>query len=144
MIKSLKNVGGKLTHFCLGPKVKLNTETHVLHSAPKFLYFLVHFYTYCWFWYQTEIVPEKVYAVIWPVLEITSLKVSMFSDFLDHKIGFTWLYAGYSVFYLCKSLQLRLFPRSNQSYKVGCDFTKSSSCFQTIHKFRHQIWNKEK
>ena len=62
--------------FALDPNLELDAETLVFHSGPKFLCFLVDFYKYFWFWCQTEIVSEKVYAVIWPVLEITSLKVS--------------------------------------------------------------------
>ena len=61
--------------FALDPNLELDAETLVFHSGPKFLCFLVDFYKYFWFWCQTEIVSEKVYAVIWPVLEITSLKV---------------------------------------------------------------------
>ena len=34
---------------------------------------IVHFHKKFWFWYQTEIVSEKVYAEIWPVIEITAL-----------------------------------------------------------------------
>ena len=60
--------------FALDLKRELEAETLVLHSGPKFLRFKVHFYKYFWFWYQTENVYEKVYAQIWPVLEITSLK----------------------------------------------------------------------
>ena len=61
--------------FALDPKQELDAESLVLHSSPK-LCFVVHFYKYFWFWYQTKIVSKKVYAVIWPVLEITSLKFS--------------------------------------------------------------------
>ena len=60
--------------FALEPNLILDAETFVFHSGPKFLCFLVDFNKYFWFWCQTEIVSEKVYAVIWPVLEITSLK----------------------------------------------------------------------
>ena len=60
--------------FALDPKRELDAETLVLPSGPKFLCFVVQFYKYFWFWYQTEIVSEKVYALILPVLEITSLK----------------------------------------------------------------------
>ena len=59
--------------FTLKPKLELDAETLILHSGPKVLCFVVPFYKYLWFWYQTEIGFEKVYAVIWPVLEITSL-----------------------------------------------------------------------
>ena len=52
----------------------ITAETLVLHSGPKFTCLVVYFYKYFWFWCQTGIVPEKVYAAIWPVLEITSLK----------------------------------------------------------------------
>ena len=65
-------MGANQLFFALDPKHKLDAETLVLHSGPKFLCFVVHFYKYFWFWYQTEIVSKKVYAVIWPVLEITS------------------------------------------------------------------------
>ena len=60
--------------FALEPKLELDAETIVLHSGPKLLCFVVHFYKYFWFWYQTGIVSEKVYAVVWSVLEISSLK----------------------------------------------------------------------
>ena len=36
--------------------------------------FVVHFHKKFWFWYQSGIVAEKVYATIWPILEISSLK----------------------------------------------------------------------
>ena len=58
----------------LDQKLELAAETLVLHSGPKFMCLVVHFDKYFWFWYQTRIVPEKVYAAIRPVLEITSLK----------------------------------------------------------------------
>ena len=61
--------------FALDPNLELDAETLVFHSGPKFLCFLVDFYKYFWFWCQTEIVSEKVYAVIWPVLEISSLNI---------------------------------------------------------------------
>ena len=67
-------LGANRLIFALDPKRKLDAETLLLHSGPKFLCFVVHFYKYFRFWYQTEIAPEKVYAVIWPFLEITSLK----------------------------------------------------------------------
>ena len=66
-------LGANQLIFALDPKVKLDTETLVLHSGPKILCVLVHSNMYFWFMYQTEIVSKKVYAVIWPVLEITSL-----------------------------------------------------------------------
>ena len=60
--------------FALDPKLKLAAETLVFQSDQKFLCFVVQFHEKFWFLYQTRIVPEKVYARIWPVLEITSLK----------------------------------------------------------------------
>ena len=60
--------------FAFKTKLELGAETLILHSGPKFLCFVVHLYKYFWFWYQTEIMSEKDYAVIWPVIEITSLK----------------------------------------------------------------------
>ena len=63
--------------FALDPNLELDAETLVFHSGPKFLCFLVDFYKYFWFWCQTENVSKKVYAAIWPVLEITSLKVNV-------------------------------------------------------------------
>ena len=53
--------------FALEPKLEMDAETLVLHLGPKFLCFVVHFHKYFWFWYETEIVSEKFYAVIWPV-----------------------------------------------------------------------------
>ena len=67
-------LGANRLIFALDPKLEMDAETLVLHSGPKFLCFIVYFYKYFWFWYQTEIVSEKVYVVIWTVLEITSLK----------------------------------------------------------------------
>ena len=64
--------------FALDPKLEVDAETLVLHSGPKFLCLVVYFYKHFWFWYQTGIVSEKVYAAIWPVLEITSLKFQFF------------------------------------------------------------------
>ena len=66
--------------FALEPKIELEAETLILHSGPKFLCFVVYFYKYFWFWYQTEIVSKKVYAVIWQVLEFTSLKLLLCLD----------------------------------------------------------------
>ena len=57
----------------------LCAETLVLLSGQKFVCFVVHFYEKFWFWYQTGIVPKKVYAVIWPLLEISSLKLELLS-----------------------------------------------------------------
>ena len=59
--------------FALEPNLKMDTETLVLHSGHKFMCFVVHFHKNFWFWCQTGIVPEKVYAGIWPFLEISSL-----------------------------------------------------------------------
>ena len=58
--------------FALVPKVELDAETLVLHSRLRFLCFVVHFYKYFWFWYQTQIVSEIVYAVIWPSPKLKS------------------------------------------------------------------------
>ena len=57
-------LGGNENIFALEQKLELDAETIVLHSGPKFLCFVVPFYKYLWFWYQTEIDSEKVYAVI--------------------------------------------------------------------------------
>ena len=59
--------------FALDPKLNSAAETLPFQPGQKFLYFVVHFFEKVWFWCQTKIVPEKVYAGIWPVLEITSL-----------------------------------------------------------------------
>ena len=40
-------------------------------NAPLIFLYVVQYMTK---WYQTEIVPKKVYAAIWPILEISSLK----------------------------------------------------------------------
>ena len=66
--------GEILLIFALNSKLKLAAETFVLHSGSKFTCLVVYFCKYIWFRCQTEIVSEKVYAVICPVLEITSLK----------------------------------------------------------------------
>ena len=80
--------------FALDPKRKLDAETLVLHSGPKFLCFVVHLYKYFLFWYQTENVSKKVYAVIWPVLEITSLKSSheLCSHAISDTVGLCFAY----------------------------------------------------
>ena len=70
--------------FALDPNLQLDAETLVFHSGPKFMCFLVDFYKYFWFWCETEIVSKKVYAMIWPVLEITSLNFSAFASFPVH------------------------------------------------------------
>ena len=61
--------------FALDPKLKTAAEALIFQSGPKFLCFVVQFYKKFWFWCQTRIVPEKTYAKIWPVLEITPLNV---------------------------------------------------------------------
>ena len=73
--KNLKKIlGENWPIFALDPKLEMDTETLILHSGQKFMCFVVHFHKKFWFWYQTEIVPKKVYAAIWPILEISSLK----------------------------------------------------------------------
>ena len=67
--------GEILLIFALDSKLKLAAETLVLHSGPKFTCLVVRF----WFRCQTTIVSEKVYAAIWPVLEITSLNSFWFT-----------------------------------------------------------------
>ena len=79
--KAKKRLGANRLIFALDLKLDMDAETLVLHSGPKLLCFVVCFYKYFWFWFQTEIVSEKVYAVIWPVLEITSLKLLQTSWF---------------------------------------------------------------
>ena len=59
--------------FALDPKLNSAAETLPFQPGQKFLCFVVHFFEKVWFWCQTKIVPKKVYAGIWPVLEITSL-----------------------------------------------------------------------
>ena len=68
--------------FALDPKLKTAAEALIFQSGPKFLCFVVQFYKKFWFWCQTRIVPEKIYAKIWPVLEITSLKC-LFPSLID-------------------------------------------------------------
>ena len=67
-------LGANWLIFVLDPKLEMDTETLVLHSGQKFMCFVVQFHKKFWFWYQTEIVPEKVYAMILPLLEISPLK----------------------------------------------------------------------
>ena len=62
--KKFKNVEENQLIVVLELKLKLDAVTLVLNSGPKFLCFIVPFYKYLWFWYQTEIDSEKVYAVI--------------------------------------------------------------------------------
>ena len=71
-------LGANQLIFALDLKLDMDAETLVLHSGPKFLCFVVYFYKYFWFWYQTEIVSKKVYAVYWQVLEIKSLKFNTY------------------------------------------------------------------
>ena len=61
-------------NFSLDGKLKL-AETFVLHSGSKVLCLVVHFQKEFQFLWQTGVVPEKVYASIFSVLEITSLKI---------------------------------------------------------------------
>ena len=79
--KVQKMLGENCLIFALDPNLELDAETLVFHSGPKLLCFLVDFYKYFWFWCQTEIMSEKVYAVIWPVLEITSLNLQQILKF---------------------------------------------------------------
>ena len=67
-------MGANRLIFALDPKLEMDTETLVLPSGQKFMCFVVQFHENFRFWYQTGNVPEKVYAVIWPLLEISSLK----------------------------------------------------------------------
>ena len=59
----------------LDPNLKMDTETLILHSGQKFMCFVVHFHKKFYFWHQTGIVSKKVYAVIWPLLETSSLNI---------------------------------------------------------------------
>ena len=78
--------------FALDPNLKMDTETLVLHSGQKFMCFVVHFHKKFWFWYQTEIVPKKVYAAIWPILEISSLNFHLpFLELLVEQYGQLYL-----------------------------------------------------
>ena len=52
-------LGANQPIFALDPQRKLDAETLVLHSGSKFLCFVVYFYKYFWFWYQTDIVSKK-------------------------------------------------------------------------------------
>ena len=61
--------------FALDPNLKMDTETLVLHHGQKFLSFVVHFYKKFLFWYQTGIVPEKGYATILPILEVSPINI---------------------------------------------------------------------
>ena len=88
--------------FALDPKLNSAAETLPLQPGPKFLCFVVHFFEKVWFWCQTKIVPENVYAWIWPVLEITSLnkmliaiKKTNFSQF-SFEILITYYFSGLS------------------------------------------------
>ena len=69
-------MGANRLIFALDPKLEMDTETLVLHLGQKFMCFVVHFYEKFLLWHQTRIVPEKVYAMIWLLLEISSLKAS--------------------------------------------------------------------
>ena len=62
--------------FALDPKLEMDTETLVLHLGQKFMGFVAHFHKKFWFWYKTGILPEKVYAAIWPISEISSLNLA--------------------------------------------------------------------
>ena len=75
LIEVEKILGANRLIFALDPKLEMDTETLVLHSGQKFMCFVVQFHENFRFWYQTGNVPKKVYAVIWPLLEISSLKV---------------------------------------------------------------------
>ena len=79
-------LGANRLIFALDPKLEMDTETLVLPSGQKFMCFVVQYHENFRFWYQTGNVSEKVYAVIWPFLEISSLKLSRFydSDFINN------------------------------------------------------------
>ena len=71
--KAQKMLGASRLIFTLDPKQELDAETVVLRSGQKFSCFVVHFCKYVCFGYKRKIVSKKVYALIWPVLEIASL-----------------------------------------------------------------------
>ena len=80
LIESWKNIWGKSTHFCLGPKMEMDTETLISHYGQIFMCFVVQFHENFRFWYQTGNVPDKVYAVIWSPLDTSSLDVWGFTS----------------------------------------------------------------
>ena len=76
LIESWKNIGGKSTHFCLGPKTgnghrdpcfALRSKIHVLRRTISWEVLILAPNRNC---------TRKVYAMIWPFLEINSLNVS--------------------------------------------------------------------
>ena len=73
--------------FALNPKLKTTAETFVFQSHKKFLCFVIQFHDKFWFWCQTRILSKKVYAGIYPLLEITSLKF-LDSLIIDKKFDF--------------------------------------------------------
>ena len=123
--------------FALDPKLKLDTETLLLHSGPKFLRFVVYFYKYSWFRYQTEIVPEKVYAVIWPVLEITSLKSAVTALIQSSPLGYLYELLDYTFpkcpiflkhFFVTVITILQIFNRGSAAYVQALLLSKAAIC----------------
>ena len=118
--------------FALDPKLELDAETLVLHSGPKFLCLVVHFYKYFWFWCQTRLVSEKVYAAFWLVLEITSLKIFHSPIFLKN---FKWIDKGQT--YIHK------YERSNLKVKMNLLLLTKSKTFLYYLKYKfsqYLIW----
>ena len=103
-------LGEKLVIFALDPKLDWVIVTLVLTSAPKFLWLEVHFDKLFWFWYETEIVPEKSYYGIWPFLEIHTLNGN--SILPKRKDNYKW----YNLKLLCLTYQIDILWRTAIDY----------------------------
>ena len=115
-------MGANWLIFALDPKLEMDTDTLVLHSGQKFMCFVVQFHEKFRFWNQIRIVPEKVYAVIWPLLEISSLKVSFCK-----KSTLTGLSSTPIIFFI----ELSLWRQVHDINLVTSIFLKA---FQLLHK----------
>ena len=75
MIKSLKNVGGNLTHFCLGPKTEFGCWDLRFSVRSKIHAFCGTLLREVLILVPNQNRAKKIYAGFLPGLEITSLKV---------------------------------------------------------------------
>ena len=89
LIKSSKNVGGKSTNFCLGPKIwighwnphfTLRSKIHILGSTILKVHLVLAPNRNC---------VQKSLELIWPILEITSLKALYIQSVA---VAWWWLY----------------------------------------------------
>ena len=138
----------------------MDTETLILHSGQKFVCFVVHFHKKFWFWYQTGIVPEKAYAGIWPLLEISSLNLPYIRAIFQRKLLFWDIFCIHWYLFLLLVVQSNFHIQSVKWFQEDlegfCPNCKSWSCYldfliwfwnnheqkiSTMH--FHQLWENE-